>query len=89
MADTYKVVHYFDVWGNAKDGFEVNNLAEVGEITVEDYTSVKEIIQALKAIDFLAPHVRTNMFEVYNDYEMIEFSRKNGKPFFRLELQRG
>ena len=83
---TYKVIHYFDVWGNEKDGFQVNNLAEIGTIQLKDYTNIKEIIQKLKEIDFLAKHCRTNMFDVWNDYEMIEYSRKNGKPLFRLEL---
>lgn len=86
--EIYRVVDYFDVWGNPKDGFEVNNLATVGEIEVKDYTDTKEIIQALKELGFLAKHVRTNMFEVLNDYEFIEFFRKNGKPVFRLELVR-
>lgn len=85
--EIYKVVDYFDVWGNKKDGFEVNNLATVGEITVKDYTDTKEIIQALKAIDYLASHCRTNMFDVWNDYDMIEFNHKNGRPMFRLERQ--
>ena len=85
--ETYKVVHYFDVWGNKKDGFQVNNLATVGEIELEDYTDQGEILKKLKEIDFLAPHCRRNMFDVWNDYDMIEYSRKNGKPFFRLERQ--
>lgn len=83
---SYKVVDYFDVWGNDKEGYEVNNLAEIGHITVKNYTDTKEIIQALKEIEFLAKHCRSNMFDVWNDYEMIEFSNKKGKPLFRLEL---
>lgn len=26
MMPTYSLINYFDVWGNAKDGWEVNNL---------------------------------------------------------------
>lgn len=83
--DTYRVINYFDVWGNEKDGWEVNNLCEEGTIELVDYTSVTETIKKLKELGFLASHCRANMFDVWNDYDMIEYSRKNGKPLFRLE----
>ena len=83
---TYSIINYFDVWGNKKDGWEVNNLCkEDFTITISDNATTKEIIQALKEEGFLAKHCRENMFEVYNDIHFIEFFRKNGSPVFRLE----
>jgi hypothetical protein len=90
--DKYRVIDYFDVWGNETDGWEVNNLAEVGYITVKDYTDKEEIIRALVNINFLGQGVLLNLkyhlenLEVWNDYDMIEFhSVQNQKPLFRLE----
>lgn len=87
--DKYNLINYFDVWGNQKDGYEVNNLCNEGTIELEDYTSDKEIVEKLKEFGFFADHVRTNMINIWNDYEMIEiYERKTGKPICRLELVR-
>jgi hypothetical protein len=88
--DKYKVINYFDVWGNEEDGWEVNNLCSEGYITVKDYTNVEEIVQALKDMErpFLNELATVEALEVHNDYEMIEFfEKRNGMPLFRLELQ--
>jgi hypothetical protein len=91
--DKYKVVDYFDVWGNEQDGWEVNNLAEVGYIEVKDYTNKVEVISKLVDIEFITntnkPEVLSKLIDFWNDYEMIEgFSSYNGEPLFRLELVR-
>lgn len=89
--DKYRVIDYFDVWGNAEDGWEVNNLAKIGEIELEDYTSVEEVIGKLQDMDFLSGNATAEVFEVYNDYHFIEYYIKaeNNKPMFRLELVEG
>jgi hypothetical protein len=90
MGDTYRVVNYFDVWGNEQDGWEVNNLCEEGYITVKDYTNVEEIVKALQNMErpFLNEQASAEALEVMNDYEFIEFyEKRNGCPLFRLELK--
>lgn len=89
--DNYKVVDYFDVWGNEEDGFEVNNLCEVGEIQLKDYTNYHEMFQALIDIGFLTDLFEIDelisKFDIWNDYSFIEFhTKEDNKPRFRLEL---
>jgi hypothetical protein len=87
--DKYTVVDYFDVWGNTEDGWEVNNLAKVGEIEVQDYTNYIEIVDKLMDIEYFAFGNKEDVvaqLEIYNDYDMIEIFRKdNDMPICRLE----
>jgi hypothetical protein len=85
----YKLVNYFDVWGNSKDGFEVNNLAVVeNEVYISDDSTNKEIVQFLKSIGYFKKTVRMNMLDIYNDGELIEFfQKKDGMPIGRLEVE--
>ena len=81
----YKLINYFDVWGNAADGYEVNNLSNVFNFIAED--TEKNIIQVLKSKEFLNKNCRLNQFEIYNAGDYIEFlSKKDLKPLFRVEL---
>ena len=44
MMPTYSLINYFDVWGNAKDGWEVNNLCtEKTGITITDDATDKDM----------------------------------------------
>lgn len=48
----YKFIHYWDVWGNPDDGFEVNDVATLGDIELDidkddDKTAIKKIAKAL------------------------------------------
>lgn len=55
MMPTYSLINYFDVWGNAKDGWEVNNLCtEKTGITITDDATDKEILDYLVHVGFLA-----------------------------------
>lgn len=84
---TYKLINYFDVWGNKKDGYEVNNLCSEGEIVIPENATNKDLVQAIKDFGFFKKTTRTNMLYISNDFEMIEFDeRRTGKPICRLEL---
>jgi hypothetical protein len=86
--DKYRVINYFDVWGNEEDGWEVNNLCSEGYIELKDYTDKNEIIDALQEMNLLNEKASADTVHFYNDYEMIElFEEANGRPLFRLELQ--
>ena len=50
----YSLINYFGVWGNKKDGWEVNNLCtEETGIVIADDASDKEILNYLVQIGFL------------------------------------
>jgi hypothetical protein len=85
----YELVNYFDVWGNEKNGYEVNNLCKEGQLELPENATNKDIIHAIKAFGFFKKHVRTNMLDISNDWEMIEIDqRRNGMPICRLEIIR-
>ena len=86
MSKLFRLVHYFDVWGNAKDGYEVNNLCEEAILEFKEDPSEMEVLKKLKEIGFIKKSVRRN--SVYFDHncsDMIEINTRKGIPFCRLE----
>lgn len=84
----YKLIDYFDVWGNAEDGWEVNDLTTVEDdiVIVEDSTD-EEIIDFLIQIEYLKPEARENVHLESYDNEMIEIVQtKDDYPIGRLEM---
>lgn len=76
-----EVINYFDVWGNAKDGFEVNNMCSEGEWDIEEPRTNKDVLQFLKRIGFLKNHVRMNMINFIDAYcDHWEIEDKKGRP---------
>ena len=49
----YRFTHYWDVWGNPDDGFEVNDVATLGDVDLDiaddepDYAEIRKIAKAL------------------------------------------
>jgi hypothetical protein len=85
-----RLINYFDVWGNKKDGWEINNMCEEGRLRIhEDYTN-KEIMQALKGFGFLKNTVRINQleFDHLHDFGIEIYQKKDMKPICRLEWVR-
>lgn len=85
----YRLINYFDVWGNEKDGFEVNNLCvEKESIDIKDDASDKEILQVLVDEGFLVTSDRRKVCLVdYGMGDMIEIcAKKSMYPLGRLEL---
>lgn len=84
----YKLIDYFDVWGNPIDGWEVNDLTTVEEdiVIAEDATD-EEIIDFLIQIEYLKPEARENVHLESYDNEMIEIVQtKDDYPIGRLEM---
>ena len=83
----YTLVHTYDVWGNAQDGWEVNNQYIVHDdlVITEDATQ-HDVMQALKRVGFLARHVQLNMLDFMEwGADMIKIcDRRNGKPLCYL-----
>ena len=83
----YRLIDYFDVWGNEQDGYDVNNLACIlTGITITDDSTDKDIINYLYSIHYLNTN-DIDKFDVYDDGDMIEISLKNGFPVCRLEKE--
>ena len=84
----YKLIDYFDVWGNAEEGYEVNNLCTaIEEVEIPLDAVAEDIIRILKEVNYLHEEAETALFEVVGDGEMIEIFRESDMyPLGRLEL---
>ena len=50
----WRLINYFDVWGNEKDGWDINNCrVEFSDLVIADDATNKEILNYLKEIGFL------------------------------------
>ena len=83
-----KLINYFDVWGNKKDGWEVNNQCIEWDDGIMVEISNREILELLKITGFLKKQVRINQI-IFDDYgEFIELSQKKDYcPICRLEIE--
>ena len=87
---TASLVNYFDVWGNKKDGWEINNLCTEGKIELPDDYTDQDIVKALKEFGFFKKTVRANMLDIEHHlwpYVEINHKKENYKPVCRLEFE--
>lgn len=84
----YKLIDYFDVWENATDGWEVNNLCEIeDDIILAEDTTDEEIIDFLIMINYLESEAKEQVHLESQDNEMIEIVQtKDDYPLGRLEM---
>ena len=84
----YRLINYFDVWGNAEVGYEVNDLCveETGIFIADDSTD-QEVLNLLVRIGFLTTDDSEKVC-VINNGDMIEIeSVEDGCPLGRLERE--
>lgn len=84
-AHKYSVINYFDVWGNEKDGWEVNNQCiEFDDLWLSDDITPKEICEYLKKIGLLATSDMRRI-AVTDWGDLIEINeKKTNMPLFGL-----
>ena len=84
----YKLIDYFDVWGNEEDGWEVNDVTTVeNDIVIAEDSTDEEIIDFLVRIEYLKPETKDLVYLESYDNEMIEIiARENDYPIGRLEM---
>ena len=88
----YKIVDYFDVWGNAEDGWEVKDLTSYYDtdetcLRISEDATDEEIIDFLIQIEYLKPEAKTLVYLESYDNEMIEIVQiSNNYPIGRLEM---
>lgn len=88
----YKIVDYIDVWGNAEDGWEVNDLTSYYDtddtcLRISEDATDEEIIDFLIQINYLKPEAKELVYLESYDNEMIEIVQaKDDYPIGRLEM---
>ena len=85
---TFEIISY-DVWGNDKDGYEVNQAFTTGEFVYlrEDMTD-KEIIEALVNVGYYSPDSLNDMdhVDIEGEFGYSLYIEYKGKP--KNELRR-
>jgi len=79
--ELFQLVNYFDIWGNSRDGYEVNNLCHEQVFFIGEFSG-KEFIKILKEIGFLRKRFRFSC-DSWSLYEVTHV--RTGKPLFRLD----
>lgn len=84
----YEIFDY-DVWGNAKEGYDVNDCRGTGEIiTLKEDDSDAKIIKKLRDCGFLKKGVHARSFDVEGemDYVLYITSSKDMYPVCELRV---
>lgn len=86
-----KLINYFDVWGNKKDGWEVNNMCTESEFELHEDVTDKEILQSLKNVGFMKTTTRMTqlVFEDLHDFGVEIYQKKDMQPICRVEFVGG
>lgn len=85
----YKLIDYFDVWGNQEDGWEVNDMCTVDEeyglITITDDATDEDIVDYLIQTGYLGIKAKGKV-RIEGDDSIIElFGIEDDMPLGRLE----
>ena len=73
----YELIDYFDVWGNAEDGWEVNNQSvEFDDLMIANDCSDEEIIDFLIEIGYLSPAAKNQVMIEFYDSDWMEIVRE-------------
>lgn len=85
----YVIENHFDVWGNKKDGWEINESRyEEITVTLHDTASDKDVLQALKDSVFLNKYARiTSVIIIGDEFGWEIMQKKDSKPLCRVELK--
>ena len=84
--DTWTVAT-LDVWGNEKDGWDVNNVYKYcDDLVIADDADEHDIMQALKRMGLLKKACQLRWLDIdWCDDTMIEINQaKNGYPLFQI-----
>lgn len=79
-----------DVWGNAQDGFEINDMRRAGTVMLPKDATKAQIVRAMKRENWLKSSVRSARIEV-DDFGDDEYGQialedsKTGEPIYHLK----
>lgn len=78
-----------DVWGNERDGFEVNDRSCLGSVMIPENATDATIIKALKKRGWIGANKRFGSFTIDGGDGRTGYInwRKNDEPLFELERE--
>lgn len=80
--NTAEITHYWDVWGNEEDGWQVNDVSRLGTLTFED-TSREGVWAKLVEEGIATGKFEEAEFEEHGSGYYIS-EAKNGRPVFDI-----
>ena len=83
----WRLIDYFDVWGNEEDGWEVNDQTELfDDLVITDDATDEDIINYLISIGYLAKETQTDAVSIdWIDDDIAEIVQVyNDMPLGRL-----
>ena len=85
MANTYTLINYFDVWGNAEDGYEVNNqCVEADDVVITEDATDEDIIDFLYQNEYVKVSDPDGYY-IENQGDFIEiYDSSTMEPLFSL-----
>ncbi len=88
MIKEYELIEY-DVWGNARDGYEVNQAFTTGQFyDIDPDWSNEQLIKYLKSEGLLKKSVRKRSIKIDGDKYALYFTHTpTGRPGFELRLK--
>ena len=73
-------IYDYDVWGNPKDGYEVNDVYSTGiEIEIPDEATDEQIIKQLKNVGFLRKGLHARSFSIDGEPEYSLYVESNAR----------
>lgn len=82
---TWTLINYFDVWGNAEDGYEVNNqCVEADDVVIVDDATDQDIIDFLFNNEYLTDD-DVSLYEIEDNGDFIEiYVKETMMPLYSL-----
>jgi len=82
----YEVFTY-DLWGNPKDGFQVNDVYSTGirDLVICEDAKDKDVIRYLKKAGVLNPKDHFKSFDIFGEPDYALYIEKNGIPVCELQ----
>lgn len=81
-------LYTYDVWGNARDGYEVNNVYGTGEVySLDDNWTDKQIISELKKQGAIRKSVKNSLVRIDGEFEYSLYFEYRDKPEFELRKE--
>lgn len=82
--DRVFAIHSLDVWGNARDGYEVNEKYLTGNyIVADEFPRFEVTVKVLKKAGLIRPRIRA--LKSQYPYDSIEVVEYKGKPVYIIE----
>jgi len=72
------VMYHFDVWGNFKDGYDINDSRRF-EMEI-DLASNRSMLKSLRK-EFVIPSGKA---QIIDDSDAVYINKRNGKPFLTI-----